>query len=167
MLNLGIILMFCTGVRVGELVALKWEDIVDNTIKIRRTEVSYKNDEGNIVYEIREYPKTEAGIRTVIIPMEFINILKKLKGLSGDKEYVFQNNGRLTKTLMVRKRLYLVCAKTGIKKKSPHKLRKTYASILLDNGLDKNMIEGLLGHTQIGTSEKYYHRNRKTDEKNL
>lgn len=123
------------------------------------------SDEENTVYEIREYPKTEAGIRTVIVPMEFIDILKKLKDLSGDKEYVFQNNGRLTKTLMIRKRLYLVCTKTEIKKKSPHKLRKTYASILLDNGLDKNMIEGLLGHTQIGTSEKYYHRNRKTDEK--
>ena len=42
-LNLGIILMFCTGIRVGELVALKWSDFDGNSIKIRRTEISYKD----------------------------------------------------------------------------------------------------------------------------
>ncbi len=46
-LHLGIILMFCTGVRVGELVAMKWCDITDNAIKIRRTEISYRNSDSH------------------------------------------------------------------------------------------------------------------------
>lgn len=62
-LNLGITLMFCTGCRVRELVAIKWSDVLGNSIKIRRTEITYKNDIGEIIFEIRDYPKTEAGIR--------------------------------------------------------------------------------------------------------
>lgn len=112
-LNLGITLMFCTGCRVRELVAIKWSDVLGNSIKIRRTEITYKNDIGEIIFEIRDYPKTEAGIR----------------------------------------------------KKSPHKLRKTFVSILLDNGVDKRLVQDVAGHAQISTSERNYHRNRKSDQR--
>ena len=56
-------LMFCTGIRVGELVALKWCEVTDNSIKIRRTEIFYKGDDEKRVYEIRDFPKTEAGVQ--------------------------------------------------------------------------------------------------------
>ena len=165
MLNLGIILMFCTGIRVGELVALKWCDVVDNSIKIRRTEISYKGSDGKNIYEIREYPKTEAGIRTVYVPSEFSSILKRLKLISRSEEYVFWLGNKNIKTLQVRKRLYVLCDRLDIKRKSPHKLRKTYVSILLDNGVDKRLVQDVAGHTQISTSEMNYHRNRKSDIK--
>lgn len=164
-LNLGIILMFCTGVRVGELVALKWCDVTENTIKIRRTEITYKNDVGDTVNEIRDYPKTEAGIRTVFVPTEFTNIIKRLKLLSGNQEYIFWKDNHIVKAMQIRKRLYLACKKTGVRKKSPHKLRKTYVSILLDNGVDKRLVQDVAGHAQISTSERNYHRNRKSDQK--
>lgn len=164
-LNLGIILMFCTGVRVGELVAIKWDDINDNAIKIRRTEISYKNSDGKNIYEIRDYPKTEAGIRTVFVPNEFISIIRRIKLLSGNSEYVLWNDGHNIKAMQVRKRLYYIYKRCNIKKKSPHKLRKTYVSILLDNGVDKRLIQDVVGHAQISTSERNYHRNRKSDDK--
>lgn len=164
-LNLGIILMFCTGVRVGELVALKWCDVVDNSIKIRRTEITYKNDDGETIIEIRDYPKTEAGIRTVYVPVEFSSILKRLKLLSGNQEYIFWKDEHSIKAMQIRKRLYLACKKTGVRKKSPHKLRKTYVSILLDNGVDKRLVQDVAGHAQISTSERNYHRNRKSDKR--
>lgn len=59
----------------------------------------------------------------------------------------------------------MACKKTGIKKKSPHKLRKTYISILLDNGVDKRLVQDVAGHAEILTSERNYHRNRKSDDK--
>lgn len=164
-INLGIILMFCTGVRVGELVAIKWDDINDNAIKIRRTEISYKNSDGKNIYEIRDYPKTEAGIRTVFVPNEFISIIRRIKLLSGNSEYMLWNDGHNIKAMQIRKRLYYICKKCNIKKKSPHKLRKTYVSILLDNGVDKRLIQDVVGHAQISTSERNYHRNRKSDDK--
>lgn len=166
--NLGVLLMFCTGIRVGELAALKWSDFDENVIRIRRTETTYKTETGEVICEVKDYPKTPAGVRTVIIPDKYQFIIKRLHILSGFSEYVFQNrNGRI-KADAIRKRLYLICNKTGVRKKSPHKIRKTYASILLDNGLDRNLVESVLGHTSIGTTEKYYHRNRKsTDKKSL
>ncbi len=166
-LNLGIILMFCTGIRVGELVAIKWCDVLGNAIKIHRTEITYRNDDGQIVFEIRDYPKTEAGIRTVFVPTEFASIVHRLKLINGNFEYVFWDNanGKNIRASQIRKRLYLMCKKMGIKKKSPHKLRKTYVSILLDNGVDKRLVQDVAGHAQISTSERNYHRNRKSDQK--
>lgn len=164
-LNLGIILMFCTGCRVGELVAMKWCDISGNSIKIRRTEITYKNDIGEIIFEIRDYPKTEAGIRTVFVPVEFSSIIRRLRLLSSSNEYVFWANKDNIRASQIRKRLYLSCKKLGIKKKSPHKLRKTYVSILLDNGVDKRLVQDVAGHAQISTSERNYHRNRKSDQR--
>lgn len=164
--NLGIIIMFCTGVRVGELVGIRWSDIIGNSIKIRRTEISYKKETGGNIYEIREYPKTEAGIRTVYVPDKFANVLNKLRKLTGDQMYMLSyDDGRNMKTLKVRKQLYEICGKIGIRKKSPHKLRKTYISILLDNGVDKRLVQDVAGHTEIATSERNYHRNRKSDAK--
>ena len=104
-------------------------------------------------------------MRTVYIPDEFSGIIKRLKVLSGNQEHIFWQDGHNIKTMQIRKRLYLICRKTGIKKKSPHKLRKTYVSILLDNGIDKRLVQDVAGHSQIATSERNYHRNRKSDQK--
>ena len=144
---------------------MKWCDVTENAIKIRRTEISYKDCDGRNVYEIRDYPKTEAGIRTVFVPNEFSSILRRLKLLSGIQEYVFWEDGQNIKAMQVRKRLYYICKKLGIKKKSPHKLRKTYVSILLDNGVDKRLVQDVAGHAQISTGERNYHRNRKSDQR--
>lgn len=164
--NLGIIIMFCTGVRVGELVGIRWEDVTGNSIKIRRTEISYQKESGGKIYEIREYPKTEAGIRTVYVPDSFTNVLDKLRELTGNQECMLSyEDGRNMKTEKVRKQLYTVCEKIGVRKKSPHKLRKTYISILLDNGVDRRLVQDVAGHTEIATSERNYHRNRKSDAK--
>ena len=164
-LNYGIILLFCTGVRVGELVAIKYEDIAENSIKIRRTEITYKNQDGETKCEVRDYPKTEAGIRTVFVPADFSSILDKIKKMGNGEGYLFQIAGLRIKAMQIRKRLYMVCKKTEIRKKSPHKLRKTYISILLDNGVDKRLVQDVAGHAQILTSERNYHRNRKSDDK--
>lgn len=117
LLNLGIMLMFCTGIRVGELVALKWCDFDGNAIKIRRSEISYKDSAGKNVCEIRDYPKSEAGIRTVFVPAEFSSIIGRLKLLSENKEYVFLKDKHNITTSQIRKRLYSVCKITGVRKK--------------------------------------------------
>ncbi len=66
---------------------------------------------------------------------------------------------------VIRRRLEKINRKLGIKHKSPHKLRKTYASILLDNNLDNNLITSLMGHTDISMTEGHYHRDRKDQDK--
>lgn len=162
--NLGIALMFVTGIRVGELVALKHEDFEGTTFKIKRTETKKKTDEG-FVYYVDDFPKTPAGYRTIIVPKDQKWIIDKLQGMNTCSEYVFigESNKRMN-TFSIRKRLYRICQKVGIKPRSPHKIRKTYGSILLDNGLDNKIIERQMGHTDISCTETFYHKNRRREE---
>lgn len=61
-INLGLLLMFKTGVRVGELAALKRSDIHNYTIFINRTETRFVGDDGVKRYSVKDFPKTEAGV---------------------------------------------------------------------------------------------------------
>ena len=156
--NFGIMLLFVTGMRVGELVALKYTDFTENTIRIQRTERKQTNENGKTIHIVIEHPKTAAGIRTVPVPDSCKWILEGLKNLKTDSEYVFISKGKRMSTDAIRSRLYRVCKNVGIPPKSPHKARKAYASILLDNHVDDKMIELLMGHTDIICTKQYYHR---------
>lgn len=166
--NLGILLMFATGIRVGELAGLKHEDFSEHSFRIRRTETRFKREGDNqYSYEIKDFPKTEAGARTVVLPEEFFWLEGKLKALNPFGDFIFTNaEGRMTTTCF-RNRLRRICEKLGIRPKSPHKIRKTYATILLDNGLDSALVEELMGHTDISTTKRHYHRNRVKQAKKI
>lgn len=164
--NLGILLMFVTGMRIGELVTLKNSDFVGNTVKIRRTETRYRDLEtGKYVYAVKEFPKSEAGVRDPVIPPEYEWIVRRLRLLNPFGEYVFETNGKRMTTHGVRSRLKVICKKLGIYYKSPHKIRKTYASILMDYKVDSKMVTDQMGHSSISCTEVHYHRNRKTIDK--
>ena len=165
MVNLGLLLTFFTGIRVGELAGLKWTDFDGCSIKIQRTETRYRDSSGKYVYGIKESPKTEAGIREVVVSPRCMWIMQKIRMKNPFGEYIFEQGGNRLKTYSFRKRLYGICDKTGITRKSPHKIRKTYASILLDNQVSEKFITDLMGHTSIQCTNQFYGRNRKTNEK--
>ena len=163
--NIGILLMFATGIRVGELVALKHDVFDGNTIKIRRTETRFLGEDGKYVYSVKEFPKSEAGVRTVVIPKDYVWLCSKIRTLNPFGEYVFTDkNGKRMTTNCIRRRQEQNCKKLGIYRKSPHKIRKTYGSILLDYNVDNRLIMEQMGHTDINCTESHYHRNRKDIE---
>ena len=162
--NIIILLMFVTGIRIGEAVALKPEDFDDCTVKIRRTETRFEIN-NKYVYSVKEYPKSPAGVRTVVIPSEYEWLLQKIHSLNPEGEYVFMKRGERVRTPAVRMRLKRICDKLEIYRKSPHKIRKTYGTILLDNHIDNQLIIGQMGHTNILCTENHYHRNRKSIER--
>lgn len=160
--NLGILLLFVTGMRVGELCTLKHSDFEGNTIKIRRTETRFLKD-GKYVYEVKEFPKTKAGVRTVIVPEDYTWLIRKITLRNPFEEYVFTNStGKRLTVNTFRSRLRTINKNLEIVQKSPHKIRKTYGSILLDNKIDKNLVTSVMGHTTILCTENHYHRNRKS-----
>ena len=160
--NLGILLMFVTGARVGEVVTLKHEDFEKNTFKIRRTETRYLDQDNKYVYEVKEFPKSQAGVRTAIIPEDFSWVSRAIQRQNPFGEYIFVKNGKRISTQTVRMRLKRICIKLNIYHKSPHKIRKTYGTILLDNHIDNKLIMGQMGHADILCTENHYHRNRKS-----
>ena len=162
-MNIGILLMFVTGIRVGELVTLKHDVFDENTFIVRRTETRYLTEDGKYTHEVKEFPKSEAGARTVVIPEDYKWLCAKIKTLNPFGEYVFVNsNGKRITTNCIRGRLTRICNKLGVYKKSPHKIRKTYGTILLDNNVDKRLIMGQMGHADILCTEQHYHRNRRS-----
>jgi len=161
--NIAIGLMFITGLRVGELVALRNEDLGDFYINVRGTETRYRNENGKSAYTVKDSTKTNAGIRTIPIPSKYKWLLDKAKELNPSGEYVFLNTkGERMTGNSVRTRLKTLCKKLDIYNKSPNKIRKTYGSILLDNKVDDRFVKDLMGHTVILTTETHYHRNRKS-----
>lgn len=169
MYNLAILLMLVTGIRIGECVALKYSDFLpdDHSVfKIYRTETRYKILETNkYTHAIKEFPKTQAGIRTVIIPEDYSWLYDEIKKITGHREFLFYNQDFTRRVYAdnIRDHMAWICEHTlKIGRKSPHMARKTYGSILLDNGIDKNLITGQMGHVQISTTETFYHKNRKT-----
>ncbi|MCC8151604.1 MAG: hypothetical protein LIO96_09185 [Lachnospiraceae bacterium] len=56
--------------------------------------------------------------------------------------------------------MYRVCKEVGILPRSPHKIRKTYCSILSDYKVSEKLIIDQMGHTSILISNQFYNRNR-------
>ena len=168
-INSAILLLFVSGMRIGEVSALKHEDLdpFKNTVKIRRTETRYSED-GKTYYKVKDYPKTKSGMREIVIPSSYRWLIRDLYYNSENHEYVFEDaNGDRIQTYKIRKREYNVCKQVGAYKKSPHKIRATYDTILLDANVDRRMVKDQMGHSDIKTSESNYHRNRKSHDRKV
>ena len=62
--------------------------------------------------------------------------------------------------------LHRACKKVGIPERSTHKIRKTYASVLLSSGVDEKLITSQMGHTDIAVTRDIYYYNRDSKAKN-
>ena len=89
----------------------------------------------------------------------------KLKRIAKGFVFISPKTGERITTNCLRRRQELNCIRLGMKQRSPHKGRKAYGSILLDNGVDANLILQQMGHADIGTTERFYHRNMKDTER--
>lgn len=167
MKNAVLLLLFKTGLRPGEVVALEKRHIKGNVISVRNTEIHYRDELGNNVYEVRPFPKTDAGNRDVIVADSDLWILEKVLKMNYSEPYLFMQNGKRLLEYQVSQRLKTVCKHTGVVRKSPNKIRKTYASMLKSASLDDTLIIEQLGHTHIGTTQNHYICNRKDMEQKI
>lgn len=160
LVNLGLLLLFKTGLRIGELSVLEKSDIGLNRISINKTETIYKEN-GKFVYDIKNCPKTEAGVRSVVVPNNCVWILQDIRKRCPFGQYVFMEHGERVKSHRFRNRLRHICKKIGITSKSPHKIRKTYGSKLYDSkDVTEAFIITQMGHTDISCLKKHYYYNR-------
>lgn len=164
-----------TGLRTGELVGLKWEDInfERKTLTIERSmEFRYK------VGEWRVGPsKSKSGYRTIPLTDEAICILKaqkeknrKLKVI--DKEWadtVFLcRKGQPVKNSTYDTALFKICDKAGIKRFSMHVLRHTFATRCIEGGMMPKTLQKILGHSNIGiTMNLYVHITEEEKQKEI
>ena len=113
-----------TGMRRGEILALKWSDLDFTTGELRIERQVYIIKAEVII----SAPKTKASIRTVILPPSLLKTLVAYKE-TVDSEWMFPsptNNGRPRNPSSVRKRLQLILERAGCKKVRFHDLRHPY-----------------------------------------
>lgn len=167
--SLGIMLSFHTGLRVGELSALKKGDIVNEggivSIHVQRTETKYKDENGEYVITVKEYPKSSAGDRYVYCTDKAVDLLDRIQEMNKSSGYLFSDaSGRFTERMFdnaIRK----ACRHCGISEKSMHKIRKTYGTTLIDGGVDEAIIIEQMGHSDIHCTKQYYYYSNKNREK--
>lgn len=157
--DIAILFAVYTGMRVGEIVALKWEDISEDYIHINRMQERFKDENGKIVYKIRNFPKTEASIRDVVIVPELKAVIKKLKTINPFTEYLFEKKGECIHKHSVCTRLYCLCDKFDFPHKGMHAFRRYYATKLINAGVEKTIIISQMGHTDFDTTKNHYYKN--------
>ena len=165
--NLGLILTFECGVRVGELAVLRWSDIEDNVLHISRTESCCEDREtGKKIRIESDRAKTPAGCRDIILPRQAMATLKAIRlhnPFAPQDAFLFQQkDGTFCTGKMFNYRLKKACESIGIMYRSSHKIRKTYSSTLMENHVDERIIINQMGHTNISMTKQAYTFNRKT-----
>lgn len=158
--NMAVLFAAYTGMRVGEIVSLKWEDIQQDIIYVHRTQVTYK-DNNAYVHTIKDSAKTDAGNREVVIIPQLRAVLERLKEINPSTEYVFESNGKIVLKNTICKKLHIICDNLGIKRRGVHTLRKTFITNMINADVEESIILEQVGHTNLNTSKKYYYYNDK------
>lgn len=164
--DLGVALAMETGLRVGELSTLKHEDWDGGKIlKVRRTEIRFKDEKGKNCLGVREFTKTDAGMRNLILSAGGIETLKMILEINPDGTFLFENaKGKRIRGNTLGKHLDVVLNHLVLPHRSIHKCRKTYGTTLIDAGCDDAVVMNQLGHASIETSRKYYYYSNRTRE---
>ncbi|MEC0754636.1 tyrosine-type recombinase/integrase [Bacillus haynesii] len=163
-------LLAFSGMRSGELCALKWSDVNFETSEIRITKTIY-SEKGMKGYELTP-PKTAGSIRTIEIDAQVMEMLKNFQTRQKkrklrtridpekyhDENFMFASEDGypyLQRTLI--DRMDRILKKTSIKKKAtPHIFRHTHISMLTEAGIDLSSIMERVGHDDMKTTMKIY-----------
>ena len=165
--NIGLLISLYSGIRIGELCALRWEDVdfKKNCLTINKTiqRVYIKDKNKNISKVIITTPKTKNANREIPINKDFLEILKKVKS---DKEhYILTSNEKYIEPRTYRKYFNKVLDELKIKHFNFHSLRHTFATNCISLGVDYKTVSELLGHANVNITLNLYVHPRYSQKK--
>lgn len=142
-----------TGLRLGELLALKWSkvDLEHRTIKIERTQTEYTDyDTNSKIYE-ESTPKNKTSRRTIVIndfTYKWLMEQKRRTEQAGiESEYVIPaNSGRMVKESSITSTFKAFCNYVGVEYKPSHTCRRSYVTNCLDKGMKLALVSKNVGH---------------------
>ena len=154
----GIIICLYTGLRIGELLALEWNDIdsVNKEISVFKTCYDGKDENGKYC-RMTGTPKTENSKRIIPMPKQLVPFLKEIKKRSMS-QYVI-NDGKNGITVRSYQRSFeLLQKKLNIPHHGFHALRHTFATRAIECGMDVKSLSEILGHSNPTiTLNRYVH----------
>lgn len=152
---LAVLFQLYTGMRVSEVCALRYSDILENgKLHIQRMLV---RDTG----EIRERTKGFDGERTVYLPEKAREIIQATLAFRKENkivcgEFIFSIKDKPFPERTINEYLERYCQRLGIPYRSSHKLRKTALSSMVNAGISLNAVRSFAGHVDESTTLKYY-----------
>lgn len=163
---LAVLLDFEIGTRKGEILAISKSDIVGNKIHIHRQlveefDVSDLNNIQSKGWQVVEYTKSEDGDRWLPLTTKAKRIIERVQEVNkeygyGYEDFLFVRDGKYMSPDMIDAQVKRGCEYIGIPVKTMHKIRKTYASTLLHNGVNISIVKDMLGHADESTTLKHY-----------
>ena len=169
--SLGILICLNTGLRVGEVCALRWENVDFETrrIHVEKTIERIYSKEENKTIVIIDTPKSITSVRTIPINSKLYNILKQIRGKSKKTDFVLTGSSEH----YVEPRNYQyhfkeILKRNKVKKYKFHTLRHTFATNCIEAGMDIKSLSEILGHADVSiTLNIYVHSSDKIKRKYL
>lgn len=168
--NLGVYICLSSGMRIGEICALTWEDIDVNTgiISVRRTiQRIYTVEDGTRKTElVLDTPKTKNSMRDIPISRDLLRMLKPIKKVVNNSFYVLTNDAKPTEPRTYRSYYELLMQELEMPKLKFHGLRHSFATRCIESKCDYKTVSVLLGHSNISTTlNLYVHPNMEQKKK--
>lgn len=169
--NLGILVCLYTGLRIGEICALKWEDVSfdEQFIYVRQTLQRLQTFDGGKqkTVIVISRPKSDCSVRRVPVPDELFELLK----INYKTKDAFLLTGLPDGYIEPRTLQYhfgRVLQKCGIENANFHALRHTFATRCVELGFDVKSLSEILGHANVNiTLNRYVHPSMELKQKNM
>ena len=169
--KLGIFLSLNTGLRIGEICSLLWNDIdLDNGVIYVRSTISRikaSPDSSHKTELIIDTPKTKTSTRTIPITSKLYPVLKSMKQIS-KYDYVVSDKDDFTSPRTYEYRFHKTLADCNMRCINYHTLRHTFATRCIEVGIDIKTLSEILGHANVGvTMNTYVHPSIKLKREQL
>ncbi len=157
----GVFLSLYTGIRVGELCALQWEDFgaSQKTLKIKKTIQRIQDTENGAFAKTKiviTEPKSQCSVREIPLPSFVISVAQKF--VASPKSYILTGNEKYIEPRTMQNRFKSYVKESGISDTNFHALRHTFATRCVEVGFEIKSLSEILGHANVNiTLNRYVH----------
>jgi len=155
--RLGILLCLYTGIRIGELCALKWSDVDFNTSVLYISKTCQRIKSGSSTKLVITAPKSASSARIIPIPKFLLDILKDFAP-SNHNCYFLSENEKIIEPRTMQYRFKSILKKANLPSTNFHSLRHIFATNCIEIGFDVKTLSEILGHRTVEiTLNRYVH----------
>ena len=169
--NLGILICLCTGLRVGEICALRWGDVnfEEKSIYVHQTMQRLQCPElsENKTQVLISNPKSDSSVRRIPIPDELFNLVAQYR-FSENAYFLTGTSKQYVEPRKMQNKFKRAIKDCGIETANFHALRHTFATRCVELGFDIKSLSEILGHSSVNiTLNRYVHPSMELKQQNM